>query len=313
MYFGGPTNAVDSVDADNDGASNLQEYLAGTNPTNASSVLRLLRAQTIPATNGFLVSWASVSNKSYDLLRTTNLSVMLKAVALHRLVGIHRVPAGRVEAGQPHVAHDDDLEGVSGVLEPVCQLAAFLLVADVPLPLGAGEVRIQKCEVRNSVSSSFGIRHSAFSSLAVHRLHPLLEMRHQIGGDERDAIRVAHQRLQRGPLGFSADAVVAPRLLHPAGCASLHLSRGIPCRSALLFRLLLASAVFLKLRVELRQFGDDQGQLGEARIGRTEMGMSGSSMNHFAALAKVMEPQVWGRSSALPGRSTTRPSLSPAQ
>ena len=32
------------------------------------------------------------------------------------------------------------------------------------------------------------------------RLHALLEMRHQIGGHERDAFRIAHQRLQRGPL-----------------------------------------------------------------------------------------------------------------
>ena len=36
---------------------------------------------------------------------------------LHRLVGIHRVQAGRVETGQPHVAHDDDLERALRVLE----------------------------------------------------------------------------------------------------------------------------------------------------------------------------------------------------
>ena len=59
-------------------------------------------------------------------------------------------------------------------------------------------------------------------------------MRHQIGGDERDAFRIAHQRLQRGPFAFQVDAVAAPRLLHPAGCASLRLSRGILCRLALL-------------------------------------------------------------------------------
>ena len=33
-------------------------------------------------------------------------------VALHRLVGVHGVQARRVEAGQPHVAHDDDAERV---------------------------------------------------------------------------------------------------------------------------------------------------------------------------------------------------------
>ena len=60
-----------------------------------------------------------------------------QAVALHRLVGIHGVQAGRIEAGEPHVAHDHDLEGVGGVLEAVGQLAARLLAADVGLPVGA--------------------------------------------------------------------------------------------------------------------------------------------------------------------------------
>ncbi len=35
-----------------------------------------------------------------------------QAVAAHRLVDVHRVQARRVEAGQPHVAHDHDLERV---------------------------------------------------------------------------------------------------------------------------------------------------------------------------------------------------------
>ena len=87
-------------------------------------------------------------------------------------------------------------------------------------------------------------------------------MRHQIGSHERDAFRIAHQRLQRGPLRLSVDAVVAPRLLHPPGCASLRLSRGIPCRSALLLRQLFAFGDFVKLRVELRQLGGVQAQLG---------------------------------------------------
>ena len=38
-------------------------------------------------------------------------------LALHRLVSIHGVQAGRVETRQTQVAHDDDLERVLGVLE----------------------------------------------------------------------------------------------------------------------------------------------------------------------------------------------------
>ena len=53
-----------------------------------------------------------------------------ETVALHRFVGIHRVQAGRVKAGQPHVAHDHDLEEVLGVLETVGQFAALVLAAD---------------------------------------------------------------------------------------------------------------------------------------------------------------------------------------
>lgn len=60
-------------------------------------------------------------------------------------------------------------------------------------------------------------------------------MRLQIGDHQRDAFRITHQRLQRGPHGFEVDAVAAPRLLHPAGCASVRLSRSIPCRSASFF------------------------------------------------------------------------------
>ena len=55
-------------------------------------------------------------------------------VAAHRLVHVHRVQARRVEAGQPHVAHDDDLERVVRVPEPLRQRLAPRLVADVRLP-----------------------------------------------------------------------------------------------------------------------------------------------------------------------------------
>jgi len=49
--------------------------------------------------------------------------------ALHGLVGIHRVQAGRVETSQPNVAHAHELKRVIGVLEPVRQLAALVVFA----------------------------------------------------------------------------------------------------------------------------------------------------------------------------------------
>jgi hypothetical protein len=108
--------------------------------------------------------------------------------------------------------------------------------------------------------------HADDHRLAVHRSRAFLKVRHQIGGDEREALRIAHQRLQRGPLGFEVGAIAASRLLHPAGCASLRLSRGIPCRSALLLRQLLAFGDLFKLRVQLRQFAGVQAQLGDAAM-----------------------------------------------
>ncbi len=80
--------------------------------------------------------------------------------------------------------------------------------------------------------------HADDHRLAVHRVHALLEMRHQIGGHQRDAFRIAHQGLQRGPLRLEL----------------------------LLLRQLLAFGDFLKLRVELRQLGGVQAELGNPAL-----------------------------------------------
>ena len=63
--------AADYTDADGDGMNNWQEWIAGTNPTNAASVLLV----SAPVTNsvGLNVTWQSVSGKNYSLERATNL------------------------------------------------------------------------------------------------------------------------------------------------------------------------------------------------------------------------------------------------
>jgi hypothetical protein len=72
QYFGHLAGTNPNADADHDGMSNLQEWLAGTNPTNASSVLRLVAIPTNNP-NAFVVRWQSVAGKYYWLERSTNL------------------------------------------------------------------------------------------------------------------------------------------------------------------------------------------------------------------------------------------------
>ncbi len=58
----GVTNS--NADDDNDGQTNLQECLAGTNPTNAASVFRILAAPL--ETNGqWVLTWSSVGGSRY--------------------------------------------------------------------------------------------------------------------------------------------------------------------------------------------------------------------------------------------------------
>ena len=63
-------------DSDGDGMNNGAEFAAGTNPTNAASVLSMdLGPVTGASTQGVVVIWQSVPGKRYDLDRSTNLVV----------------------------------------------------------------------------------------------------------------------------------------------------------------------------------------------------------------------------------------------
>ncbi len=67
-----PTDgSADYVDTDHDGHNNWQEWMAGTDPTNALSVLRLA-APVLTRTN-VTFTWTSVTNRTYTLTQATNL------------------------------------------------------------------------------------------------------------------------------------------------------------------------------------------------------------------------------------------------
>ena len=54
--------------------NNLAEYLAGTNPNSAASCLVIYALTNNPALPGeFVVSWQSVTGKTYSVLAATNL------------------------------------------------------------------------------------------------------------------------------------------------------------------------------------------------------------------------------------------------
>jgi hypothetical protein len=72
QYYGLPTDgSADYADMDGSGMNNWQDWIAGTNPTNAATALRMLSATGTGS--GVLVTWTSVTNRSYSLERATNL------------------------------------------------------------------------------------------------------------------------------------------------------------------------------------------------------------------------------------------------
>ena len=71
---GGTVDSADYADSDDDGMNNWQEWIAGTDPTNAASALRMLAPSGVTNGPGVNVSWQSVSGISYFIERSTNLT-----------------------------------------------------------------------------------------------------------------------------------------------------------------------------------------------------------------------------------------------
>jgi hypothetical protein len=80
QQYGLPTDgSADHADPDHDGMNNWQEWVCGTDPTNALSALRLLSAA--PAGTNVTVTWQSVAGVNYLLERSASLASPFTFVA----------------------------------------------------------------------------------------------------------------------------------------------------------------------------------------------------------------------------------------
>ena len=103
--YGLPTDgSADYVDTDGDGMNNWQEWRAGTNPTNALAVLKVLTV-TVDG-SGVTVTWQSVDNRTYFLQRGSDLSAhpdltrWPPALPASRARRVTRTPARQTAAGR---------------------------------------------------------------------------------------------------------------------------------------------------------------------------------------------------------------------
>jgi hypothetical protein len=75
QYFGvsSSTNAAPSADPDHDGFSNLDEYLAGTNPMDPNSLLRISSFAQATGSPSFIIGFPSMTDRYYQVQQKTDL------------------------------------------------------------------------------------------------------------------------------------------------------------------------------------------------------------------------------------------------
>ena len=143
-----------------------------------------------------------------------------QVVALHRFVDVHGVQGGHIEAGQPHIAHDDQFQRIVGVFHAVGQGAALFFVGVVQGDFGAiggsgGHDHFDDAFVQ-VVAVPVGAQgddlavegggdaagHGHDHAFAVKDFLPLLKMGDDVAGDVFEPLFAADQRFQLRPFGL---------------------------------------------------------------------------------------------------------------
>jgi hypothetical protein len=99
LYFGGPTNATAGADPDGDRHNNWQEWVAGTDPTNTLSVLRV-NDSAAGAGAAWVLTWSSTSNRLYSVQWSSNLRAGFATVVSN----LEATPAVNVYTDATHAA-----------------------------------------------------------------------------------------------------------------------------------------------------------------------------------------------------------------
>jgi len=86
-FFGSVTNVDQTTDWDIDGFIDLHEFLAGTDPIDTNSFLRVVENVSSPS-SGIVIQWPGVSGKSYALSKTTNILEYIYSIIASNINGV---------------------------------------------------------------------------------------------------------------------------------------------------------------------------------------------------------------------------------
>jgi len=87
IYSGNITSFAASIDGDMDWHSNLEEYIANTDPTDPDSVFKVLEVSSGADGGGWMLTWESKPGRMYRIYSTTDLQAPWPANPVYQVTG----------------------------------------------------------------------------------------------------------------------------------------------------------------------------------------------------------------------------------